>query len=117
MADRVDFRRGDVRDLPFVEGKSPDLHFLCGLGWFREAGLEKTMARTFAGCVHAPFDEEIRRVLDALIRMRWRGSISEISPDDRETYERLVDPDSASFILERSDYCAIFTYTMFSGIA
>jgi demethylmenaquinone methyltransferase/2-methoxy-6-polyprenyl-1,4-benzoquinol methylase len=100
---------------PFVKGKRPGSHFLRALGWFREAGLEKLTAHTFAGGAHAPLSEELRSALLALFQMRWPGVASELGPEDGEAYRRLCLPESADFILDHADYCAFFTYTMFQG--
>jgi ubiquinone/menaquinone biosynthesis C-methylase UbiE len=100
---------------PFVEGKEPELHFLRALGWLRDAGLEELRARTFVGDVHAPLAADLRRALIALFQMRWPGVESELSQDDRAEVRRLCLPDSPDFILDRPDYYAFFTYSMFSG--
>jgi hypothetical protein len=47
-------------------------HFSRMLGWFRREGREAVTARTFAGDVCAPFSDELRSALTALIGMRWR---------------------------------------------
>jgi ubiquinone/menaquinone biosynthesis C-methylase UbiE len=93
---------------PFVKGKKP-------LGWFRDAGLEEPAARTFAGDAHAPLADELRNALIALFRMRWPGVESELIQEDWAEYQRLCLPESPDFILDRPDYYAFFTYSMFHG--
>jgi demethylmenaquinone methyltransferase/2-methoxy-6-polyprenyl-1,4-benzoquinol methylase len=100
---------------PFVKGKKPELHFLRALGWFREAGLKEAAARTFVGDAYAPLSDDLRQALTALYDMRWPGSESELSPEDRAEYRRVCLPKSPEFILNHPDYCAFFTCTMFHG--
>jgi ubiquinone/menaquinone biosynthesis C-methylase UbiE len=100
---------------PFVKGKKPESHFLRALGWFRDAGLEEPAARTFAGDAHAPLADELRNALIALFRMRWPGVESELIQEDWAEYQRLCLPESPDFILDRPDYYAFFTYSMFHG--
>jgi len=102
---------------PFAMGKKAELHFLRGLGWFREAGLKKRSARTFVGQAHAPLSDEIRRALIALFEMRWSGVEPELSVEDRTAYQRLCLPSSPDFIVNHPDYYAFFTYSMFWGRA
>jgi ubiquinone/menaquinone biosynthesis C-methylase UbiE len=100
---------------PFTRSTPPELHFLRALGWFREAGLEEPIARTFVGDVHAPLTDELRRAMVALFEMRWPGAEAELTQEDRATYRRLCLPESPDFILDHSDYYAFFTYSMFCG--
>jgi demethylmenaquinone methyltransferase/2-methoxy-6-polyprenyl-1,4-benzoquinol methylase len=106
---------------PFVKGKKPESHFLRGLGWFREAGLEEATARTFAGDAYAPLTENLRSALTALFQMRWPRVESELSQEDTDSkhlwaeYRRLCRPESPDFILDHPDYYAFFTYSMFHG--
>ena len=48
--------------------------------------------------------------------MRWPGVRSELSDVDWADYQRLCREESPDFILNRTDYYAFFTYTMFSGL-
>ena len=100
---------------PFTKGKKAELHFLSGLGWFREAGLENIAAHTFTGQAYAPLSDDLRRALIALLEMRWPGVEPELGPEDRAEVQRLCLPSSPDFILNRSDYYAFFTYSMFVG--
>jgi demethylmenaquinone methyltransferase/2-methoxy-6-polyprenyl-1,4-benzoquinol methylase len=100
---------------PFLEGKRPELHFLRALGWFREAGLEQAEARTLVGDAQAPLTDELRSGLTALFEMRWPGVESELTVEDRAEYRRLCLPQSPDFVLDRPDYYAFFTYSMFWG--
>lgn len=100
---------------PFVQGKNPELHFLRALGWFREAGLEEPTARTFAGDAYAPLSDELRCALITLFEMRWPGVESELTQEELAEYRRLCLPESPEFILNRPDYYAFFTCSMFLG--
>jgi ubiquinone/menaquinone biosynthesis C-methylase UbiE len=101
---------------PFAEGMRPGTHFLRALGWFREAGLEKPIAKTFAGDAHAPLTADLRRALEALFEMRWPGVKRELSKEDWTDYKRLCRPESPDYILNQPDYYVFFTYSMFSGL-
>jgi demethylmenaquinone methyltransferase/2-methoxy-6-polyprenyl-1,4-benzoquinol methylase len=101
---------------PFAAGLDPARHFLRGLGWFHEAGLEGAKARTFAGDAHAPLRAELHRALASLMQMRWSGAQGELAPADWAAYQRLCRPGSPDCILNRPDYYAFFTYSMFTGL-
>lgn len=98
---------------PFARGKRPELHFLRTLGWFREAGLDSPNAQTFVGDAHAPLTDDVRQALIALFEMRWPGVEEELKQEDRAVYRRLCTPESPDFIVNRPDYYAFFTYSMF----
>lgn len=100
---------------PFAVGKKPELHFLRALGWFREAGLEQPTAQTFVGDAYAPLTDDLRRALGSLFQMRWPGVKEELAREYWGKYQRLCLPESPDFILNRPDYYAFFTYSMFSG--
>lgn len=100
---------------PFSIGKKPDSHFLRALGWFREAGLEQTEARTFAGDIRSPLTEVTRAALLSLFRMRWEEPRQELSPEDWAQFQRICWPGSPDFVLDSPDYYAFFTYSMFQG--
>lgn len=100
---------------PFTKGKRPELHFLRALDWFHEAGLKEPDANTFAGDIHAPLSNDIRSALISLFQMRWGDPQSELSHEDWEEYQRLIQPESPDFILSVPDYYAFFTYSLFHG--
>ena len=100
---------------PFVKGKKPELHFLRALGWFHQAGLEETTARTFVGSAHAPLTDDLRRALVALFQMRWSGVEFELTREDWAEYQRLCLPESPDFIIDHPHYYAFFTYSLFHG--
>lgn len=100
---------------PFTEGMRPESHYLRMLGWLRKAGLQEPTAQTFVGSAHAPLTDDIRDGLADLLQMRWGGAESEASPEDWATYQRLCQPASPDFILNRADYYAFFTYSLFHG--
>ncbi len=98
---------------PFVQGKRPGLHFLNALGWFHGLGLKNAKARVFADSVCAPLTDEKRKALEALLGLRWPDAAAGLSPEDAEDFRRLCQPDSPDYILDRPDYYAFFTYSMF----
>jgi demethylmenaquinone methyltransferase/2-methoxy-6-polyprenyl-1,4-benzoquinol methylase len=100
---------------PFAEGMKPERHFLRATRWLREAGLEEVAADAFADSVCAPLSRVSRDALIALLEMRWTNPGAELSPADREKYERLSDPRSPDFILNCPDYYAFFVYSLFRG--
>lgn len=100
---------------PFTKGKTPGLHFLRNLGWFHEAGLKEPGAKTFVGDIHVPLRNDIRSALISLLQMRWGEPQSELSREDWEEYQRLIQPESPDFILNLPDYYAFFTYSLFHG--
>jgi demethylmenaquinone methyltransferase/2-methoxy-6-polyprenyl-1,4-benzoquinol methylase len=85
------------------------------LGWFGEAGLVKTEARTFVGDVQAPLTDGIRIALISLFQMLWGEQIPEVSREDWAEYQRLCQPESPDFILDLPDYVALYTYSLFRG--
>jgi demethylmenaquinone methyltransferase/2-methoxy-6-polyprenyl-1,4-benzoquinol methylase len=100
---------------PFKSGKDPRKHFLRALGWFNEAALKECKADTFINSIYAPLSDDVRNALVALIKMRWSGVESELTPDDAAEYRRLCLPQSPDFILNLPDYYAFFTYSVFHG--
>jgi SAM-dependent methyltransferase len=100
---------------PFSRDSRPEAHFLRGLGWFRDAGLEALSVQTFAGNAHAPLSDEIRAALLAILEMRWPDVEAELTEKDRTAYRRLCLPGSPDLILDHPDYYAFFTYSMFRG--
>lgn len=100
---------------PFIHGKDPKSHFMCGLGWFREAGLIKPKAQAFISEVHSPLSDEVRQAMIDLIQMRWSGVEAELAREDLAEYHRLCLPESPDFILNHPDYYGFCTYTMFQG--
>ena len=101
---------------PFVEGKNPELHFLRALGWFRAAGFKGPTCRTIAGDAYAPLSDDLRKGVQAILQMRWPGAEAELSSADWAAYQRLSQPESPDYILNRPDYYAFFTYTMFTAL-
>lgn len=100
---------------PFEEGMPPESHAMRGVGLLRSAGLERVRAMTFVHTVHSPLGDQALAALTALFKMRWGGSEVELDEAYRDAYQRLCLPDSPDFILDQQDYCAFFTYTMFTG--
>ena len=100
---------------PFSAGSPPARYFLHALGWLHSAGLGEPQARTFAGEAHAPLTGELRHALAALLEMRWSGAEAELTAEDLADYRRLTSPASPDFILNRPDYYAFFTYSLFQG--
>ncbi len=102
--------------MPFLQGKSPDLHFMRAANSFQEAGLDQVEVRTFIGNIQAPLLVEQRTALASLFEMLWGQKQPECSLEDWKEYQRLCAPGSADFILNLPDYYAFFTYTMFRGM-
>jgi demethylmenaquinone methyltransferase/2-methoxy-6-polyprenyl-1,4-benzoquinol methylase len=105
---------------PFQAGATPETHYLRALGWLREAGLASVRAETFARSVFAPLAEDLREALAALLEMRWGkagvdAAPEDWAPEDWRDYLRLCQSGSPDFILDRPDYFAFFTYSMFWG--
>jgi len=94
---------------PFTRGMRPETHWQRALGWFFDAGLEETRARTFVGEAQAPLSDELRAALVALIDMRWEGAQAELGDEEWAEYQRLCQPESPDFLLDRPDYYAFFT--------
>lgn len=101
--------------LPFLKGKSPELHFPRALHWFREAGLEDVKAQTFVGDVRAPLGAGERTALASLFEMLWGEPAPDVSSEDWIEYQRLCIPGSPHFILDAPGYYAFFTCSMFRG--
>jgi len=100
---------------PFDQESAPDRHSLLTLGRLRGAGLVDAWAETFIRTVYAPVEDSIREALIALFRMRWAGAEPELSEPEQMEYRRLCRPGSPHFILNRPDYYAFFTYSLFCG--
>lgn len=100
---------------PFTKSMAPESHWLRAVGWFRAAGLQEPKAQTFVGEFQTPLSEEIRNALISLFEMRWNDVQSEVSHQDWAEFKRLTNPESPGFILDRPDYYAFFTETLFHG--
>jgi ubiquinone/menaquinone biosynthesis C-methylase UbiE len=100
----------------YLDNAPPEMHFMRIGGAFPAAGLVDVRFKTFVGEVMAPLDEAKRSALLALFEMLWGSTLSGASNADQREYKRLCRPDSPEFILQLPDYCAFFTYTMFSGV-
>ena len=99
----------------FFKGMRPEQHFLRALGWFHNAGFEGPTARTFTGNVQAPLSEDLRNALLTLFEMLWAGAESVATAADWVEFQRVCQPESPDFILDRPDYYAFFTYSLFRG--
>jgi ubiquinone/menaquinone biosynthesis C-methylase UbiE len=100
---------------PFTRDMRPTSHWLRALGWFRDVGFDQARAQTFVGEAQAPLSDELRTALAALIDMRWDGAEEEVDAEVWAEYRRLCQPDSPDFLLDRPDYYAFFTETLFCG--
>jgi ubiquinone/menaquinone biosynthesis C-methylase UbiE len=101
---------------PFTAARAPESHHLRALGWLEKAGLADLRADTFAGTIHAPLSEDVRDAMASLFEMRW-GSLGDgLSKADQARYESLTRPGSPDCVLDRPDYYAFFTYSMFYGL-
>jgi len=100
---------------PFRESMPPERHFLrCGY-LLERAGLRDIEVTTVPGDIRAPLDKAAQAALVSLFKMHWGAAETEVSKQDWSRYMRLSQPDSPKFILNRSDYYAFFTYTVFYG--
>jgi demethylmenaquinone methyltransferase/2-methoxy-6-polyprenyl-1,4-benzoquinol methylase len=91
------------------------MHFLRALGWFRDAGLEKSGAYTFVADVQAPLSGDIRNALTMAFQMLWEEAQSEAAPEDWAEFQRLCQPESPDFLPDQPDYYAFLTYSLFHG--
>jgi demethylmenaquinone methyltransferase/2-methoxy-6-polyprenyl-1,4-benzoquinol methylase len=101
---------------PYLSQTKPEQHFMRIGHWFAEAGIGEARCRSFLGEVAAPLDRAQRHALGDLFEMLWRGGLQAAAPADQRDYARLCQPDSPECVLDLPDYCAFFTYTMFSGV-
>jgi len=101
--------------LPYIKEKKPKTNFLNALGWFRELGLEDPASQTFVNEIYAPINDEMRTALISFFEMLWGEPQPGVSEEDWAEYQRLCQPDSPDFILDRPDYYAFYTYSMFRG--
>jgi len=100
---------------PFTRGMKPNFHFLCTRGWLRDAYLENLVGHTFVADFQAPLSDDIRGALTALFQSFWGNAQSEVTPEDWAEFERICQPESPDFILNRLDYSAFLTYSLFHG--
>ena len=101
---------------PFDEKMKPELHYMCALEWFKQAGMSETKAQTFVGDINPPLSKEKRKALLDLFEMRWGGDNTELLEEDRLEYKRLCSGDSPDCILDIPGYYGFFTYSLFQGI-
>ena len=100
---------------PFTRAMIPEVHYLRTLGWFHDAGMKNCEAKTFVGDACAPLSDKMREAMTVMLHMRWEGADSEVSKDEWAEFQKLSSKDSPDFILDRSDYYAFFTYSLFRG--
>jgi len=100
---------------PHYQGKPPSEHFMRAPEWFAAADLIDVTANTLVGEVQAPLSALVKEALVSLFEMLWNQPDSGLSESENLVFARLTDPGSESFILNRDDYYAFFTYTMFTG--
>ena len=110
---RLNSTRGGMA--PYRRGVNPDSHPFRLMKWFREAGMMEVKADTFVETVQAPLTEDMKEALKALIDMRWEGVESELGKGDWNLFQKLINPESAEYILDRPDYYGFFTYTVFKA--
>jgi hypothetical protein len=100
---------------PYTASVPPQRHFMRGLGWMREVGLEDRAARTFAATFSGPLGDELEDSLACALAMLFDGVEAEVSPEDWADYRRLAGRDSADFIGRQPDYAGFAAYTMLVG--
>lgn len=101
--------------IAYLEGKAPAEHFMCAHDWFNGAGLTNIKTHTLVGEICAPLSDSIRKALISLFEMLWDKPKLGLHDRESTTFHKLTDPDSKDLILNRSNYYAFFTYTMFTG--
>jgi ubiquinone/menaquinone biosynthesis C-methylase UbiE len=100
---------------PFTCEMKPQNHFTRILSWFRDAAFEESTVKTLVGDVFSPLSPDIREAVSSLISMRWPGADEELSPEDRDLFQRLTHPESPACILNLQDYYAFFTLSLFQA--
>jgi ubiquinone/menaquinone biosynthesis C-methylase UbiE len=100
---------------PFTSGMKPETHHMRVLGWFRQAGFENAVVKSFVGDACAPLCETKRKALASLIDMRWGAAESEMSAEDWALFLRITHPNSPEYILNFDDYYAFVTVSLFQG--
>ena len=100
---------------PFTGEMPPERHLPRALGMLRELGLVELRARTFAGDVHAPLRNDLRKAMESLFAMRWPGVEDELSREELAAFDSLCRAGSKDFVLDHPDYYAFFTYSLFEG--
>jgi demethylmenaquinone methyltransferase/2-methoxy-6-polyprenyl-1,4-benzoquinol methylase len=100
---------------PFSAGQDPSTHLFRSLGLLRKVGLTNVRAATAVGTAHAPLDDPIRKGLETLFDMRWKGVSDELREKDRTEFARLCRTESPECVLHLPDYYALFTYSIFFG--
>jgi demethylmenaquinone methyltransferase/2-methoxy-6-polyprenyl-1,4-benzoquinol methylase len=99
----------------YLCGVSPENQYLRALRWLRACGLENLSARSFLAEVSAPLSTETRKAVAYCFEMFWGNLEPHVSAEDWSEYKLLCDPESGDFILDRPDYYAFLTYTLFTG--
>lgn len=100
---------------PYLRGILPREHFMNALGWLQAAGLSDPRAQTFVADVHAPLSDDQRAGLAMTFDMFWGGIRLKVPAVVWAEFERLCRPDSPDFIVNRPDYYALLTYSLFRG--
>jgi SAM-dependent methyltransferase len=89
-------------------------------GWpeaLRRAGLVDVQARSFLAEAPPPLDDFGRQVAERHLRSALTELDDRLAPDDRDTIERLLDPDDAASIGRRDDLMVIAVRTLNVGTA
>lgn len=101
--------------VPYLNRVPPSLHFLRAAGWFRAAGLEQVVARSYIADWQAPLSDDTREAIAYCFEMFWGGLDTCVSRDDWAMYRRLCSPASKEFVPLSPDYYGFLTYTLFCG--
>ncbi|GAH56865.1 unnamed protein product, partial [marine sediment metagenome] len=102
---------------PYLADVPPHQQHMRALGWLREAGLERPVARSFVAEVRAPFSPEMRESVAYCFDMFWGNLEGHLSREDWNAYRRLCNSDSDDCILNSPDYYGFLIYTLFCGRA
>jgi demethylmenaquinone methyltransferase/2-methoxy-6-polyprenyl-1,4-benzoquinol methylase len=99
----------------YLCGVSPGNHYLRALRWLQAAGFQNLSVHSFLAEVTAPLSLEMRNAVAYCFEMFWGDLKSHVSTEDWREYKALCDQESGDFILNRTDYYAFLTYTLFRG--
>jgi len=100
---------------PYLAGVPPAHQHMRALGWFREAGLEHAVARSFVADLRATAGARPREAIARCFTMLWGGLEPHLSARDWQDYRRLCDPSSPDSLLDDADYHGSITYTLFQA--
>lgn len=93
----------------------PDQQYFFAMSWLTSTGLENVIARTFLSEACAPLTAKMSDSVCASMNMFLRECRHLLLDKDRKLFDRLCDPESDEFLLNRPDYFCFVAYTVFMG--